>query len=107
MKFGFVAVALAAAAVCEAFSPLPTQATVQQRQGKPAVTLRAETTTTRAPFFADAVVGEDEDDESTKQGVAGRMLRNSVLTSADGKPARLGDAMGDGTSVVVFLRHMG
>jgi len=34
-------------------------------------------------------------------------LRSAVLTNAAGDFVRLDDQMGDGTSVVVFLRHLG
>jgi hypothetical protein len=34
-------------------------------------------------------------------------LRSAALTNVDGDVVRLGDVMGEGTSVVVFLRHMG
>lgn len=37
----------------------------------------------------------------------GRILRSSVVTDANGDFTQLGRAMGKGTSVVVFLRHMG
>lgn len=40
-------------------------------------------------------------------GVTAKTLRSAVLTNADGESVRLGDKMGPGTSVVVFLRHMG
>lgn len=40
-------------------------------------------------------------------GVTAQTLRSAVLTNADGESVRLGDQMGQGTSVVVFLRHMG
>jgi hypothetical protein len=38
---------------------------------------------------------------------SGRLLRDAVLTNARGEAVRLGDSMGNGRSVVVFLRHMG
>uniref|UniRef100_A0A7R9VW40 Uncharacterized protein n=1 Tax=Pseudictyota dubia TaxID=2749911 RepID=A0A7R9VW40_9STRA len=34
------------------------------------------------------------------------VLRSALLTNADGESVRLGDAMGSGTSIVVFLRHL-
>ena len=34
-------------------------------------------------------------------------LRSAVLTDADGNIVRLGEKMGSGTSVVIFLRHLG
>lgn len=38
---------------------------------------------------------------------SGKLLRSAMLTNADGEVIRLGDKMGNGTSVVVYLRHMG
>ena len=38
---------------------------------------------------------------------AAKILRSAVLTNADGEMIRLGDVMGDETSIVVFLRHLG
>ena len=40
------------------------------------------------------------------QKASGITLRESMVTNVDGKVVSLGDAMGDGTSVVVFLRHL-
>jgi hypothetical protein len=39
--------------------------------------------------------------------VTARDLRSISVTNANGTPVPLGDAMGSGTSVVVFLRHLG
>jgi len=37
-----------------------------------------------------------------------QLLRSAVLTNADGEKVQLGDSMSaDGTSIVVFLRHLG
>ena len=43
----------------------------------------------------------------TSQKGAANILRNAVVMNADGDFVNLGKAMGKGTSVVVFLRHMG
>jgi len=45
-------------------------------------------------------------DLTSRKG-AGSILRSAVVTNADGDLVSLGSAMGDGTSVVIFLRHMG
>ena len=37
----------------------------------------------------------------------GKILRDLELTAADGSTVKLGNKMGRGTSVVVFLRHLG
>jgi hypothetical protein len=42
-----------------------------------------------------------------KQPGMGQLLRSAVLTNADGGFVRLDKAMGQGKSVVVFLRHLG
>jgi hypothetical protein len=39
--------------------------------------------------------------------VTAKALRSAVLTDADGNLVRLGEQMGTGTSIVVFLRHLG
>ena len=41
------------------------------------------------------------------QAQGGKILRNLELTAVDGSSVRLGSQMGPGTSVVVFLRHLG
>ena len=46
------------------------------------------------------------DVESVKdQGAS--VFRNSMLTDVDGNMVKLGDKMGAGKSVVIFLRHLG
>jgi hypothetical protein len=47
------------------------------------------------------------DNVGVPPGVTAKTLRSAVLTNADGESVRLGDKMGPGTSVVIFLRHMG
>ena len=37
----------------------------------------------------------------------GKILRDLELTAVDGSTVNLGTQMGDGTAVVVFLRHLG
>jgi len=39
--------------------------------------------------------------------VTAKTLRSAILTDADGELVRLGDRMGEGTAIVVFLRHLG
>ena len=41
------------------------------------------------------------------QPQGGKILRDLELTDVDGSTVKLGTQMGDGTSVVVFLRHLG
>ena len=46
-------------------------------------------------------------DIEVPQGVTAKLLRSAVLTNADGQEVSLGAKMGQGASVVVFLRHLG
>lgn len=39
--------------------------------------------------------------------VTAKALRSAVLTNANGETVRLDDKMGSGTSIVIFLRHLG
>ena len=39
--------------------------------------------------------------------VTAQSLRSAVLTNANGEKVRLDEKMGPGTSVVIFLRHLG
>ena len=41
------------------------------------------------------------------EGVTARALRSAVLTDINGQKIQLGDKMGSGTSIVIFLRHLG
>jgi hypothetical protein len=41
------------------------------------------------------------------ESVTAKALRSATLTNADGELITLGDKMGKGTSIVVFLRHLG
>ena len=40
-------------------------------------------------------------------GTNADFLRTAGLTAASGEVVKLGDVMGDGKSVVIFLRHLG
>ena len=41
------------------------------------------------------------------ESVTANALRSGILTDANGETIKLGDKMGKGTSIVVFLRHLG
>ena len=41
------------------------------------------------------------------ESVTAKILRSATLTDAKGDSIALGDKMGKGTSIVVFLRHLG
>ena len=56
----------------------------------------ASTLTPRDELVAPDLVGGSAD-----------FLRSAALTNSDGQPVQLGDMMGTGKSVVVFLRHLG
>ena len=51
--------------------------------------------------------GVDAAPDLTSQPGSVQLLRSNVVTNAEGDFVQLGEAMGTGTSVVVFLRHMG
>lgn len=46
-------------------------------------------------------------DIEVPEGVTAKLLRSATLINADGETVSLGGKMGQGTSVVVFLRHLG
>ena len=55
----------------------------------------------------DAPEGVEAAPDLTSQPGSARLLRSNVVTNAEGNLVQLGESMGAGTSVVVFLRHMG
>jgi hypothetical protein len=55
----------------------------------------------------DAPEGVEAAPDLTSQPGSARLLRSNVVTNAEGDLVQLGESMGTGTSVVVFLRHMG
>lgn len=46
-------------------------------------------------------------DDVIPESVTAQGLRSAVLTNADGDLVNLGEQMGQGKSIVVFLRHLG
>jgi len=91
-----------------AFVPAhPRFATVEAQQNKVVVgsssALAMSTETTPCDTPQDVVEGAD----LVSQKGSAKILRSAVLTNADGKSIQLGDYMGDETSIVVFLRHLG
>ena len=48
----------------------------------------------------------DSDPVSLSRLKSASLLRNAILSSANGTNVRLGDRMGTDTSIVVFLRHL-
>lgn len=55
---------------------------------------------------ADALAATTQPSLVNQKGAA-ELFRSAVLTDADGNKIRLGDKMGEGRSVVIFLRHLG
>ena len=53
--------------------------------------------------FMSAVMEDTKSDITVKAS----QIRSAQLTNADGENITLGDKMGKGTSLVIFLRHMG
>lgn len=47
------------------------------------------------------------ENEIIPDSVTAQSLRSAVLTNIDGELVRLDEKMGKGTSIVVFLRHLG
>jgi hypothetical protein len=41
------------------------------------------------------------------ESVTAKALRTAILTNANGETVRLDEKMGSGTSLVIFLRHLG
>jgi hypothetical protein len=50
--------------------------------------------------------GVDATDFMSQKG-SGDILRSAMLTNAAGEKVSLGDSMGSGSSLVIFLRHLG
>lgn len=50
---------------------------------------------------------EDEDDFAAVGDQGASAFRDCMVTDVNGEAVKLGDKMGDGKSVVVFLRHLG
>ena len=50
---------------------------------------------------------EEEISTNSKIKVKASQIRSAQLTNVNGESITLGEAIGDGTSLVIFLRHMG
>ena len=82
-----------------AFQPLQQrQSAVQRKSPSQLFSSVAEETATSAPCATPDIIPE---------AVTAAALRSATLTDANGQFARLGEKMGKGTSIVVFLRHLG
>ena len=91
-----------AAAICATGSAfvLPSNAAARSSAG-PLHSTEESTTPCAMPEGVEAAP------DLTSQPGSAQLLRSNVVTNAEGDFVQLGEAMGTGTSVVVFLRHMG
>jgi hypothetical protein len=64
----------------------------------------AETVTSKP---CDMPEGFDDVPSLVSQKGSGKILRSQTVTNSEGELISLGDAMGKGKSIVIFLRHMG
>ena len=95
-----LAVVASLVATTGAFAP-QFSVTRSSHQNAPALFMNADCDEEACDIDFDAFVF----DAVPEQGASG--FRNSMLTDADGNFVRLGDKMGSGKSVVIFLRHLG
>ena len=103
---------LSAAAVAALATVLSTAGGVRAFQQQSALASRPTSTAfVRSTNLLQSTVTDDAPcatpDIDVPKGVTAKLLRSAVLTNADGESVSLGDKMGPGTSVVVFLRHLG
>lgn len=94
-----LATLMVAAGSTAAFQQQPALATRSTSTAFASKTALPSTTTTETPCATP--------DIEVPQGVTANLLRSAVLTNADGQEVSLGEKMGQGASVVVFLRHLG
>jgi hypothetical protein len=105
MRLSTAAFAAVMATTASAFQLLPTQtrsnanSISMSQQSKMSVILQSSTAAEEAPPCATPDV--------IPESVTAKVLRSATLTDANGELVRLGDKMGKGTSIVVFLRHLG
>lgn len=55
----------------------------------------------------DQTTPPENNDYNTQIRIPASKIRSAQLTTVDGETITLGDKMGSGTSLVMFLRHMG
>lgn len=101
MRLSTAAFAAVMVTTASAFQLLPTQTRSNansslSQQFKTSVVLQSSTAT--EPCATPDVIPES---------VTAKVLRSATLTDANGELVRLGDKMGKGTSIVIFLRHLG
>ena len=98
-----VASAAACSAVVSGFAPSPSFGAIRFRTSiMPTLPMTSEAQETPCDIPTDVI----NPDLVSKKG-SGKILRSAMLTDVNGEIVRLGDKMGTGTSIVIFLRHMG
>lgn len=99
-----LAIAAAGLAVGSAFVPSPSFGitTIRSVGSSASLWMASEVRGTPCDIPEDIV-----NPDLVSQKGSGNLMRDVMLTDADGKVVRLGDKMGGGTSVVIFLRHLG
>ena len=101
------AVAAVSFRAADAFTPKirnlssPTTFQISRQQQLGASTSSSTTETTESP----CTVAEDNQEQVDK--ATAQSLRSATVVNARGERVSLGQVMKDGTSIVVFLRHMG
>jgi len=95
-------VSAAACSAVSGFAPSPSSFGLSVRVDGSSVSPLPMTSEAPCDVPADAI-----NPDLVSQKGSGKLLRSAMLTDADGETIRLGDKMGKGTSVVVYLRHMG
>lgn len=80
----------------------PAAAFVQKKYSSTGITATTESAPCDAPLETKAAVPD-----FVSKSDSAEVLRSVLVTGANGNLVPLGDSMGDGRSVVVFLRHLG
>lgn len=109
MEEGFGAMRLASVAASTITMLLCTRASAFVRPALRPAALGVGASSSRSLSVASsATVSDTEKVEAPELlGKKADFLRNAGLTAATGEVVKLGDVMGDGKSVVIFLRHLG
>lgn len=98
----------AGSAVVNGFSPSPMAAATRVAINEVTVTTTSQLSMATETDSTPCDIPEDViNPDLVSQKGSGSLLRDAMLTDVNDKTIRLGDKMGDGTSVVIFLRHMG
>lgn len=107
------AILLSSLAVVDAFFHQASPAPTSRRPRRRSCNVSGSSVVGRAPptavpsTAADAEVPCAGPNDAIPDSVTAQSLRTAVLTNIDGDLVRLDEKMGQGTSIVVFLRHLG